>query len=104
MDLRAHEEEAAAALKAKTEQKARLESELSMLTDKEYIEEQARERLGMMKQGEILYVFEDKAAAATTGEGTDATVKDEASDADSGSADGADETDEDAARGGESEE
>jgi cell division protein FtsB len=58
MDLKAQEKSAAEELKVKVEQKARLEGELSMLDDKGYIEEQARERLGMVKQGEVVYVFE----------------------------------------------
>jgi cell division protein FtsB len=49
-------------LKVKTEQKARLESELMTVSDKEYIEEQAREKLGMVKPGEVVYVFEDDEA------------------------------------------
>ncbi|MDR2163035.1 MAG: septum formation initiator family protein [Clostridiales Family XIII bacterium] len=59
MDLKAQENVAAEELKAKAEQKARLESELAMIGNKEYIEDQARERLGMVKQGEVVYVFED---------------------------------------------
>jgi cell division protein FtsB len=59
MDLKGREDKAIEELKVKTEQKARLESELAMLNDREYIEEQARERLGMIKQGEVVYVFEE---------------------------------------------
>jgi cell division protein FtsB len=93
MDLKAQEEEAAKELKVKTEQKARLESELSVLKEKEYIEEQARERLGMVKQGEVLYVFEEKnvdgvsvsdkdGASASSTSDTSASDKGDASDAD----------------------
>jgi cell division protein FtsB len=60
IDLKGREEKSIDELKVKTEQKARLEGELSMLNDKEYIEEQARERLGMVKQGEVVYVFDEK--------------------------------------------
>jgi len=59
IDLRGQEEKAVEELNVKIEQKARLESELSALQDKEYVGEQARERLGMVKKGEVLYIFED---------------------------------------------
>jgi cell division protein FtsB len=52
--------EALTALTKATEQKERLESELSVLTDPEYIEAQARERLRMTKPNETLFVFEDE--------------------------------------------
>ncbi|MDR0596142.1 MAG: septum formation initiator family protein [Clostridiales Family XIII bacterium] len=58
MDLQGQYKAAAAKSAAMTEQKERLESELAALTDKEYIEERAREKLGMIKKDEILYVFE----------------------------------------------
>ncbi|MDR1496273.1 MAG: septum formation initiator family protein [Clostridiales Family XIII bacterium] len=93
MELKAQEEEAVGVLEARIEQKARLESELAMLKDKEYIEEQARERLGMVKQGEILYIFEEKTEAPAKGKDSDADETESADDSDSG-----------AARDGESEE
>jgi cell division protein FtsL len=46
-------------LNQKMNQQVRLESELAVITTPEYIEEQARERLGMIKKGERLYVFND---------------------------------------------
>jgi cell division protein FtsB len=88
VELKTHEKEAIAALQTKAEQKARLESELAILNDKEYIEEQARERLGMVKPGEIIYVFEDKDSGGA-GDG----------DAD-GAKDGGAETDADGGAGG----
>jgi cell division protein FtsB len=98
MDLKVQEEEAAKELKARTEQKARLESELSSLNDSEYIEEQARERLGMVKPGEVVYVFEatdEDGAGAGNKESADA---DDAADPEAGSSkdDGADAADPDA--------
>jgi cell division protein FtsB len=57
--LKSEHADAAAVLKDKTDQQTRLESELSVITTPEYIEEQARERLRMIKKGEILYVFDD---------------------------------------------
>jgi cell division protein FtsB len=60
MDLKTQEEKANELLKVKTEQKARLEGELLMVKKNEYIEEQARERLGMVKQGEVVYVFDEE--------------------------------------------
>ncbi|MDR3225542.1 MAG: septum formation initiator family protein [Clostridiales Family XIII bacterium] len=59
IDLKGQEKKAAEELNVKTEQKARLESELAALKDKEYIGEQARERLGMVKRGDVVYIFED---------------------------------------------
>ncbi|MDR1042418.1 MAG: septum formation initiator family protein [Clostridiales Family XIII bacterium] len=94
MDLKTQEEKAAELLKVKTEQKARLESELLMLKDKEYIEEQARERLGMVKPGEVVYVFEDEDAkngANKAGSKSDAGKADAENDADAES--GADKAD-----------
>jgi len=41
----------------KLAEKARLEKELSFVDDPEYIEQQARNRFHMLREGEILYVF-----------------------------------------------
>jgi len=41
----------------KLAEKARLEKELSLVDDLEYIEQQARNRYHMLREGEILYVF-----------------------------------------------
>jgi cell division protein FtsB len=41
------------------EKKARLEEELASVGELSYIEAQARERLHMIKPGEILYIFRD---------------------------------------------
>jgi len=46
----------------KLAEKARLELELSKVNDPEYIEQQARERFQMLKDGEILYVFPQEQA------------------------------------------
>lgn len=56
--LQSEKADAAAVLKDKTDQQARLVSELSVIATPEYIEEQARERLRMIKKGEILYTFD----------------------------------------------
>lgn len=45
---------------AKKAEKNRLEKELTRINDPEYIEEQARDRLRMIRQGEILYVFPEE--------------------------------------------
>ena len=45
----------------KLAEKARLEKELSLVDDPEYIEQQARNRFHMLREGEILYVFPEKA-------------------------------------------
>jgi cell division protein FtsB len=103
MDLKTQEEKASELLKVKTEQKARLESELLMLKDKEYIEEQARERLGMVKPGEVVYIFDDGDSAKAKGDleaKNDAGDDGKAGDADEADdADGADDAD-DADAGG----
>jgi len=41
----------------KLAEKARLEKELSLVDDLEYIEQQARARYHMLREGEILYIF-----------------------------------------------
>jgi len=41
----------------KLAEKARLEKELSLVDDPEYIEQQARNRFHMLREGEVLYVF-----------------------------------------------
>ena len=45
---------------AKQEEKSRLESEFAMVNNLEYVEAQARERLKMIKPGEILYIFDEQ--------------------------------------------
>ena len=44
----------------KLAEKVRLEKELSLIDDPEYIEQQARNRFHMLREGEILYVFPEK--------------------------------------------
>ena len=44
----------------KLAEKARLEKELSLVDDPEYVGQQARERFHMLREGEILYVFPEK--------------------------------------------
>ena len=43
-------------------EKARLEKELSLVDDPEYVEQQARDRFHMLRDGEVLYVFPEKEA------------------------------------------
>ncbi|MDR0356935.1 MAG: septum formation initiator family protein [Clostridiales Family XIII bacterium] len=61
LDLKAEESKAERALAIKTEEKARLEKELAMLNDPEYVEAQARAQLRMIKKDEVLYVIDDPA-------------------------------------------
>lgn len=42
------------------EKKAALEKEFENINDKNYIEEQAREQLNMVKPGEIVYILEEE--------------------------------------------
>ena len=44
----------------KLAEKARLEKELSFVDDPEYVEQQARDRFHMLRDGEILFVFPEK--------------------------------------------
>lgn len=52
--------------KALLKQKERLEYEYSQLNNPEYIEQQARQQLKMIKPGEILYVLPEKKKATTS--------------------------------------
>jgi cell division protein FtsB len=45
-------------------EKSRMERELEMINEPEYVEQQARTRLRMIRPGEILYVLPDAAAAS----------------------------------------
>ena len=60
MELHKATAKAEQALVAKQEEKVRLESEYAMINNLDYIETQARERLKMIKPGEILYIFGEK--------------------------------------------
>ena len=51
------------------EQKARLERIYSQVNSPEYIEQQARQQLKMIKPGEILYVLPEKGKKKTSGGG-----------------------------------
>lgn len=62
-DLKKESTEAERTLIAKQEERERLESEYTMVNNLEYIETQARERLKMIKPGEILYIFDESDAA-----------------------------------------
>lgn len=42
------------------EQKAALEQEFENINDKDYIEEQARKQLNMVKPGEIVYIIDEE--------------------------------------------
>lgn len=44
----------------KLAEKAKLEKELSMINDPEYVGQQARDRFHMLKDGELFYVFPEK--------------------------------------------
>lgn len=68
IDLRGEAAEAQKDLETKNEQKARLEKELSLIGSAEYIEKQARERLRMVKPGEIIYLFPGASEGETSGD------------------------------------
>lgn len=59
-DLRAEQQELAATQKKLNSQKAALEEELKNVNDLDYIEEQARIQLRLIKPGEILYILDDE--------------------------------------------
>ena len=46
-------------------EKVKLEKELSLIDDQEYIEQQARDRFHMLREGEILYVFPESETVET---------------------------------------
>jgi cell division protein FtsB len=57
IELKQEQKTAESALAEKQLEKKKLERELAHINDPEYVEEQARERLRMIKNGETLYVF-----------------------------------------------
>ncbi len=59
-DLRAEQSDLKEQNKALLAEKSALSEELKNVNDKEYIEEQARIQLKLIKPGEILYILEDK--------------------------------------------
>ena len=59
-DLRAEKAAAEAELESLQNQKGALEEELEQVNSDEYIEQQARSDLKMIKPGEILYLFKGK--------------------------------------------
>ncbi len=68
-DLRAEQDELRAKNKQLASEKASLKDELKNVNDYDYIEEQARIQLKLIRPGEILYVLDD--------EGTDTNGKDD---------------------------
>lgn len=82
-----------------TQQKKDLEAELKSVNDLDYIEEQARKQLKMVKPGEVLYVIDDSGDNAEEGGGGTAGSPEDGT---AGSGDtGAGSSDESAASGGE---
>ena len=59
-DLRAEQKALNEEHKALTSEKEALEEELKNVNDYDYIEEQARIQLKMIKPGEIMYILEDE--------------------------------------------
>jgi cell division protein FtsB len=59
-------------MEAALEQKERLEAELEHVDDPEYVEQQARARLRMIKPGEVLYVLPKPSEAALSEAGGEA--------------------------------
>lgn len=68
-DLRAEQDELRAKNKQLASEKASLKEELKNVNDYDYIEEQARIQLKLIRPGEILYVLDD--------EGTETNGKDD---------------------------
>lgn len=68
-DLRAEQDELRAKNKQLASEKASLKEELKNVNDYDYIEEQARIQLKLIRPGEILYVLDD--------EGTDTNGEDD---------------------------
>ena len=63
--LRSEQKELKSINKALLAEKASLQEELKNVNDFEYIEEQARIQLRLVKPGEILYILEDEDQAET---------------------------------------
>ncbi|MGC2873496.1 FtsB family cell division protein [Ihubacter sp. rT4E-8] len=59
-DLRAEQRELAQRQKELNDEKAALQEELKNVNDLDYIEEQARNQLKLIKPGEILYILENE--------------------------------------------
>lgn len=59
VSLKMQEAEALALNQRLLQEKERLQSELAMVNDPVYIEQQARIKLKMIRPGEVLYVFPD---------------------------------------------
>ena len=59
-DLRAEQKALSEENKSLAVEKESLEEELKNVNDKDYIEEQARIQLKLIKPGEILYIFDDE--------------------------------------------
>ncbi len=62
VSLKMQEAEAAELKQKLLLEKEKLQSELSLVNDPSYIEQQARIKLSMIKPGETLYIFPDKLA------------------------------------------
>ncbi|MEI8216262.1 MAG: septum formation initiator family protein [Eubacteriales bacterium] len=69
VDLKMQENKAAALQEQLKAEKTKLQHELTLINTPEYIEQQARMQLKMIKPGELLYVF-PKVEEATGSEGT----------------------------------
>ncbi|MDR2610131.1 MAG: septum formation initiator family protein [Clostridiales Family XIII bacterium] len=67
-DLRREAETAKTELKLKEEQKANLEVELARLKDPGYLEKQARDRLRMVKDDEIIYIYKKASSSNSVDE------------------------------------
>jgi cell division protein FtsB len=80
--LKTDEAQAIAELEAAQDKKARLENELEHIDDPEYIEQQARTRLRMVKPGEIYYVLPERKneADANAGDGAADAAEEEGAD------------------------
>jgi cell division protein FtsB len=63
LDLKKQESAAERELAGYQEMQARLEKELKSVDDPAYVEAKAREKLKMIRPGEILYIIEDELAA-----------------------------------------
>lgn len=67
------------------DEKNQLQNELDNADDPEYIEEQARQQLRMVKPGEVLYIIEDAGEKASQAASGESSGSDEENSEDSGS-------------------
>lgn len=73
LTLRQEQKELKKTNKQLEEQKEAMQEELKHVNDKEYIEEQARKQLRLVKPGEILYILDDDDSSSSSSSSSDSS-------------------------------